>query len=159
MTPVFDRTDSLLWRMGYSLGFVAAQYRINERHRAGITGYPVMTSKPLVFRRSDPAQAATLDERIDAEILQLVDVLLGATAESLRFLLGRGTHGRRFLGRRITEELAERLGVAEYLVGHPLRHFSVSLWPDDRNRMYAPNLPPAVAETQFRQLPLEIGGN
>lgn len=137
--PVFDGTDNFRERMYLRLAVDQAGFRINERRRRGRRRYPAVAFGDISFRSSEPAAATTLDEAIDAEFLQLTDLLLGATAQALRFLPSGGTLGRRRLAARVHDEIALRFGSPWYMFNRHLRHFSVSLYPDRLGRMYAAN--------------------
>ncbi|MGE0230141.1 MAG: hypothetical protein AB7U23_16705 [Dehalococcoidia bacterium] len=127
---------------------------MNERHRKGRKGYPLVQLVDPTFSSSDHRKATDLEEAITAEFLQLTDVLLGATAQALDFLPTPGKLGRRLLARRVTDEIALRAGHPAYLFNRHIRHFSVSLYPDERGRMYAATPPPASVTQQGRQLTL-----
>ena len=154
--PALDGTDNERVQGVFVAGIIAAQDRINRRHRAGKKRYPLMRLDPVVFRSSDPRKARTLDKAIDAEFLQLTDLLLGATAQSLEFLPSKSHLGRLRLAKPITLAIAKRAGSPAYLFDRHLRHYSVSLWPDECHRMYAA-IPPRKPEPDPEGLPLAIG--
>lgn len=154
--PVFDGTDLASERAQDSEAVVTTQFRMNERRRQGKSKYPHTLISPPTFQSSDHRLAASLDEAINANFLQLVDLLLGATSQALNYRTVEGKQGRRVLARRITEEMALRVGSPEWVFSRFLRHFSVSLYPDARGRMYAATTEKRVPGRSGQQLRLAI---
>lgn len=152
---VFDHTGNARERMYSNWGLDTARFRINQRRRKGKTGYPEAVLHPIKFQSSAPAQATTLDEAINAEFLQLTDLLLGSAAQALNFLPTEGRQGRRQLARTVTEEMASRFGRPAYVFSRRQRHFSVSLYPDSLGRMYAAN--PVRRPVQLPVEQLQLG--
>ena len=148
LRPVHDGTGDAHERMYIGLAFVAAQQRINSRHGRGQRGYPAARFDEVTFQSSDSRIAADHAARVDAELLQLTDLLLGAMAQALRFLPTSGKLGRRRLARDVTEQLASYLKHPVYNFDRTRRHFSVSLYPDERGLMYSPKPPPRTLPTE-----------
>jgi len=152
--PVFDGTGHARERMYGQLGVDDAQYQINERVRKGKPGYSPTFFSQVVFQSSDPDLATTLEQAIHAELLQLVDLLLGVSADAMQFRPGAGKAGRRRLARRATDEIADRFGRSPFAFQRHQRRFSVSLYPDAHGRMYAANPERLDRPVDGTQLPL-----
>jgi hypothetical protein len=154
LRPVFDGTDNARERMHLGLGVDDARFQMNERRRKGKRGYPEAIIRPVEFQTSDPRLVTTLEEAIRSDMLQLTDLLLGATADALTFRPGAMKNGRRHVAARVTDEMARRYGRSPYAFQRHQRHFSVSLYPDAMGRTYSANPPPKVASSGGRQLKL-----
>lgn len=152
----FDGTGNARERYYGAWGVAEARFRMNRRHRKGRKGYPLTQLLDPTFSSSDHRKAATLEEAITAEFLQFTDILLGASAQALNFLPTPGKLGRRVLASRVTDEIASRMQQPTYRFNRHVRHFSVSLYPDARGRMYAANPVKAPAATSGHQFPLSI---
>lgn len=135
--PIFDRTGNAREQMYYERAVDTARYRINERHRKGKKGYAHTDIAPVAFQSSDHRQAQDMDTAVNAELLQLTDLLLGATSDALELRPATGKAGRRRLALRITDQMALRTGHRPYQFNRFIRHFSVSLYPDVYGRMYS----------------------
>lgn len=134
--PVFDGSGDAREEHYLRWGVERAQFEINERRRKG-KPYPATFFSDVDFHSSDHRHASSLDDAINAEFLQLTDLLLGAAADALEFRPGAHRNGRRRLARHVSEQIAVRYGYRPFAFQQHLRHFSVSLYPDARGRMYA----------------------
>lgn len=138
--PVFDTIGNGREQWFLRWGMMEAAGRINRRNGRGKRGYPLSTFDPIDFQSGNPTEATTLDEAINAELLQLTDLLLGATADALKIRPALDDRGRLVVAGRVTDEMAARFERGPFAFSRYLRHMSISLYPDAHGRMYAPTV-------------------
>lgn len=152
ITPIFDATDNLVHRGLYQRGVDFFARRSNRRRDAGNRKYPYIRTVPIEYRSSNPADATGMEERIDAEFLQLTDLLLGSAEQALGLRAGMND-GRLALADNLAQLMAQTWGAPAYRYGQRARSFSVTLWPDRFGLPYAA-VPVRKQARRVPQIPL-----
>jgi hypothetical protein len=132
---VFDETDSELDREVARRISSELQAECNTRRITSTKRYPWTRIEPVRFVSSNPKQVSS-EDWLFSELIQLCDLLLGASFQALKLMPEPDKAGRRQLARSITKVLADTLELP-WLQDHQVhRKFSVSLYPDKYNFAY-----------------------
>jgi hypothetical protein len=151
---VNDDSDSEIDRAVSSRVADELPSKINDKRLRVSKRYPWVRTSAAEFVSSNPREVAP-EKAMDCELVQLCDLLLGASFWSLDGSSeSPKMKGRRKLARSVTDVLAETLKVP-WLQQVPVhRTFSVSLYPDRFNFAYPAPLRHRERETQRHQLSL-----
>ena len=132
---VYDDTDSVVERRVAAALPSYVQSDINTRRLSSPKRYPCVRIGKVRFVASDPHQVDT-DEWIDAEFIQLADLLLGASFAALEVTAQPDRQGRKRLARSIMGILGDTLQAPWFQQVPVHRRFSVSIYPDKNNLAY-----------------------